>query len=822
MISYSGVPLHAPGNAEIAWARTNIDPAKIWEFLPSTWPGKNLSGLPFRSWIQRPIEIGVLSWPTGASRFGVYHGIVDSVQLAKIPRSSSSQPLVIADGLHTVTVPMYLLPPRPLQAIPGSVSMWLITLVDVRYTWWFKAASIESFSSWAGLFSAVAGGLGATITVDAVPGVYLNPPKQLEMLYESLPILLDAAAASVGLRIVANYDGTFKAQNPANGSAQAALNLLPSNQQAVAPPGPWPLRAGGQIAVSDLRLAIPESVTVAFGGKQDYTANPVLYAAIVPTTPTGMLPTSKPIHSTAEANYAGGVGTPTNQGELEALATQITADWSAWQTANWDLVYWGPCPWIPESQTDLIEFTHRDGDISTRVQRGPWNNWPDVLYHQSSNTEGNDTLAGFEGATLVPVGGYYGATGSSGDGTIGTMSDSSASGAWAVKDGVVLHLGSLNLHDSSTGFSPGTSSITFTNAGNVTPSVTSDSLGHATVTLNASTTTASDSAQINSTTPIYQFNRFNLVAGPGITLTMAADTPGAGVQRVSDTITLGGMGGNPTIPVTIYNPLEICGYQFWCCETVSFTTSSVTDWSIPYAATVYPVSLPTTATSLQSIIPSIIGGVAGPQIIALTNDSTLGLTIPNNGSASTGKPIFLPPAYGSSVTLLQHDSIILWYDACDGDGWRVLSCTVATSSSGSSVTAARAGLTGTSIPNATITNCTFPVTASWIYNTGNMAFTGGCTIPTSGVYHFGCYVTFPPAVANTSIVVMLASSNGGFTISEAGGTYVPANAPAGTIFSCSGDLTCSTNDTITVSVYQANALATPVSVNADLWGHKVN
>jgi hypothetical protein len=471
----------------------------VFDFLPRTWPGSHLSGLPFRAWIDRPIEIGVLSWPTGASRFACYHGIVDSVQLAAI-RSQvfvgsaiNPLPLVISDGLHTLTASMWMLPPRPLAAIPGTVQQWLLTLVDDRFGWWFKSAAITVGSSWTGLISSIASALGVSIAVDPIPAAYLTPPAQLTQLYESLPVLLDAVAASVGLRIVRRYDGTVLAQNAANGLSQAATNQIQSP--------PWPKRAGGVILAADLAAALPASVTVAFGGKQDYTTSPTLYAKQVSSTlaagVNGVAGLSKPIHSTAEAANA---GTPSNQSELDALAVQIATDWYAWQMAAWDIVYHGPCPWVPESQTDVIEFTHRRNDISTRVMRGPWNDWPDVLYHKSSVTESNVTLQQTEGATLVPVGGYYGATGVDPIGNI-------------FKDGFLLLLGT------------------------------------------GSTTIATDSAQINTTTPIYPFNRLNLVAGPGITLTMAADTPSAGVQRVSDTITCTGGASSESFQINTTTPI---------------------------------------------------------------------------------------------------------------------------------------------------------------------------------------------------------------------------------------------------------------------------
>lgn len=74
----------------------------------------------------------------------------------------------------------------------------------------------------------------------------------------------------------------------------------------------------------------------------------------------------------------------------------------------------------------------------------------------------------------------------------------------------------------------------------------------------------------------------------------------------------------------------------------------------------------------------------GPQVLAFTNNSTAPFTIVHNGTFTPGLgfPIFLPPQYRDpiagtwQVTLRQYDWILLWFDLCDFDGWRVAACSV--------------------------------------------------------------------------------------------------------------------------------------------------
>ena len=143
------------------------------------------------------------------------------------------------------------------------------------------------------------------------------------------------------------------------------------------------------------------------------------------------------------------------------------------------------------------------------------------------------------------------------------------------------------------------------------------------------------------------------------------------------------LGGNTRINVNgsgffVFNtPLQICGYQFWCCAPVSVSgTSAITNWNLPAAgaATMYTVA-PDSPTTIAGIVPAYSGQ---PQLIGLVNISSgkeLRL-LHDDAGTDTYNEILLPSAWsGSSLSLFDGDTVILWWDECNAEKWRVISTT---------------------------------------------------------------------------------------------------------------------------------------------------
>lgn len=234
MLFYAGVPLPL-ATAEIAdWVRDRIDPSWLVEWTERTWPGHQLEHVGWRGfWRPGPVRLGVLTWPVGAARFAVGHYLADEVAVAAVRqkgvRDGKPQPLdlVIADGRpgRAVTVPLYALPPRPLDRVAAGVpGLYLLTLVDDRYYWWYKSGVIGG-DSWTAVYASIGTLLGVKVEADAVADAYRTPPVDLLAAYRPLPVLFDAVAYSVGHRVVRTLEGRVVAQGWSNAVTTHLGNL---------------------------------------------------------------------------------------------------------------------------------------------------------------------------------------------------------------------------------------------------------------------------------------------------------------------------------------------------------------------------------------------------------------------------------------------------------------------------------------------------------------------------------------------------------------------------------------------------------------------
>lgn len=234
MLSFAGVLLTAPTAEYVGWVESHLPPDWLPHFMLPSWPGRRQQALAFPG--VRPFEparVGRMLWPmSGASRFATAYYLATDLEVTAIKAAYGSGPATLSfnDGARpALTAPMYMLPPRPISQIGGAVGLQLLTLVDGRWNWWFRAASISvvgGTTTWSQLFSSVAGALGISLTVDAIPAAYLKPSAELATYYDALPPLLDACCLSTGLRLVAGMDGTYRAMSATAAQAILASNLL--------------------------------------------------------------------------------------------------------------------------------------------------------------------------------------------------------------------------------------------------------------------------------------------------------------------------------------------------------------------------------------------------------------------------------------------------------------------------------------------------------------------------------------------------------------------------------------------------------------------
>lgn len=138
--------------------------------------------------------------------------------------------------------------------------------------------------------------------------------------------------------------------------------------------------------MNDLAALVPATVNVAFPATGDTAPASGFYRVAVTLSSLGLSsflnivgnPSQALLHRYEAATYPSG-STPSNATTLATLAAQVATDWYSWQTAPFDQYFVGVAEWTPEGLHD-IEWTQRDGRITTHIQRGEFNPIDDLAY----------------------------------------------------------------------------------------------------------------------------------------------------------------------------------------------------------------------------------------------------------------------------------------------------------------------------------------------------------------------------------------------------------------------------------------------------------
>lgn len=414
-LTYAGQPLACPNAASRDWLAAHFKLSDVVEFAAATWPGKMRES--WAGWTSshlrdslRPVKVGSLWWPNGAARFAVFHGLVGSRQLAKIRTATSggASPATLkisarrrsANGqfaASSITPEMYLLPPRPLADCPGTPaalsSLYLLTLVDARFFWWFKSRDVEVIggtTTWATLLGEVGSGLGVSVS----PGPYtgLAPNESLTSHYQYLPLLLDAAAVNTGGRLVRKLDGTVVVQAPDEAKASHDGQLEE-----------WAKEAGGALALDpaaagqDFGALVPATVRMAFpkatadGVRLDgvYSETKTLFSLALTGyygSHAGKAGDVKLFHEDAYAIYDDDAGAaPNNLADLQAVTAAMATAFYKFACGRQSTRFAGIVPYEPEALSDSIEWVYESGSCYTLVQRGPWADLSDRLNHYTQD-----------------------------------------------------------------------------------------------------------------------------------------------------------------------------------------------------------------------------------------------------------------------------------------------------------------------------------------------------------------------------------------------------------------------------------------------------
>lgn len=422
---------------------------------PPEDPGRNQDALARRRHARRDpplVRVGEWHYPTGTSRWSVFRMLATSnmykamlaATTGQKPQTLSMQAVPDAPNPNSyqasnylINSSMYMLPGRPLNEFGGTFDgLYLVTLVDERY--WFQYSPVKvqptGTTTWSALITQLANALGITVTTSTIPVAYgtgPEPDSQLWVRVGNAGILLDTVAASIGMVVARNLDGTYKLQSPTDAIAAVTTNRG-DGAKVVRVAGGDLFYSGSLLPAGDLTAArnsvIPRQVTVSFpkyvqgDDPVPHLLNPryqnqrpsawyedsygdshgvtvglgsggLLTSGLVGTSGVHL------IRSTAKALYSGEVqarsgGTPLNESGLTSLAMQAAADYWAWQAAipSLDEVYPGTYLWSPEGYHDLVwTWSDRDRLAAVRVFRAPWNGEADTMQH------GTPPLANYTG-----------------------------------------------------------------------------------------------------------------------------------------------------------------------------------------------------------------------------------------------------------------------------------------------------------------------------------------------------------------------------------------------------------------------------------------
>lgn len=356
------------------------------EFNASAWEADGFFDPP------RPIRIGSLWWPSGASRWTVGHFLATTEQLKEIRRqvytrttvegekgkTVAARPFVLDAG-EKVTADLYMLPARPLLGAPGGDNLHLLTLVDDRY--WWRAKRYTSTPA------AYVGGGGEDYYsytlrrfAETVTGQTLFKDSQIpaEYLFAGdhdhfpSPWLIDWMAYNMGQRIVRGTDGRVQTFSYDRNNQIVHENLLVRGRS---------VKAGGTFLLDpardgDAAAILPTTHHVDFHtfiSNFDDTFSPVPLQR--KTVKTADLPGFSKVNGNGLERRAidlhhflpapGGAQHPAAQD----LAERIALDWCLYQTSPLDVKLNGIVDWEMEGLSDAVEWTFRDGECSTRVMR---------------------------------------------------------------------------------------------------------------------------------------------------------------------------------------------------------------------------------------------------------------------------------------------------------------------------------------------------------------------------------------------------------------------------------------------------------------------
>lgn len=372
-IQFAGVPLPPPpepGSRLLRLLEEWWDKERI---VDETRHGYSLTGINHLPIPPKPVRgcprLGVLEWPNDASRFSSFWTILTYSQLqaiyaavggATFGTSPSPRTFIMTDGTQSVQTSMYLLAPR-LVSVAGGVDangtpkgdpLYLIQLVDVRFFWWeHVAASPSAPASWTDLLTTLFTGVGVgSPIIPSIPAAYGTPDAtRWNVGYQPLPLLIDAACATIGLRLYRSLAGDVTLSLPGTAIAadSAAWTLYEKERL-----------TGSRMAASDIGLSVPAQVKTVFPGTTPATTSDTLVSLSL----TQYSAAGSGIAS-ATAFVGADLSASASSGARTAYGTQAATDYYLWSLSVTDATLRGiiaDSAW-PTGLEDRVEWVHEGG-----------------------------------------------------------------------------------------------------------------------------------------------------------------------------------------------------------------------------------------------------------------------------------------------------------------------------------------------------------------------------------------------------------------------------------------------------------------------------
>lgn len=299
-----------------------------------------------------PPAIGVnqLYWPQGASRWAFGHFLMAKSDAEALSLRTTPYILKVGGADGVINISLYLLQSRPLSAGTGE-RLELVTLVDERYFWHFRAtADADPPATWDAAFTAIKGDLGISFTNPTISADYLIPDAtELSRRASNAAVMFDAIAHSVGCRVVRHLDATVEVITASDSTTR--LNDQKNK---------WTKMAGAVFGDT----LLPENVSVSFAKWPKNCAGEAggvyIDTAAAPGEAETVAGTEKIVHSTAKADVSDDFDAdPDNKTELDTLAAKIGSDYYDWAATHFDISLQGIVHWLPTGFDDHILLSFR-------------------------------------------------------------------------------------------------------------------------------------------------------------------------------------------------------------------------------------------------------------------------------------------------------------------------------------------------------------------------------------------------------------------------------------------------------------------------------